>query len=280
LVVNTAVIGNYTQPNVGIMVPGILAQDQMQDGESVDLLGYFNGSMNVANRGGKSGVSVNFLDDGGATPLMANKPANSNSSAQYFLLTHLYQYFGMLLGCSMQMSGSAFPSYTGDASMFQVHKFMNLSKPELDYFITQVGLSAASFGVATADVMAVGMALNDTFNQRCSPPAAVIPSQGAQLQAICVNPSCPTATNAVCAQYDMAATMTESMASGSASATASGASESAMTSGMGSAGGAAGASGSTTGVVVSSGADALFVSTAMWGLLAATLASVFGFVVL
>src|ERR1700737_1114655 len=230
LVVNTAVIGNYTQPNVGVVVPGILASGQMQDGVSVVLLGYFNGSMMVTNRNGMAG-SVNFLDDGGAAPLKMNKPANGNSSAQYFLLTHLYQYFGVLLGCTMQMPGGVFSSYQGDASQYQVHKFMNLSKPEIDYFITQVGLSAASFGVATTDVMAVGKALNDTFNQRCSPPAAVIPAQGAQLQAICVNPACPTASNAVCALYEAAATMTGSMASGSASAMPSGASGSAGASG-------------------------------------------------
>src|SRR6202035_136716 len=65
LVVNTAVIGNYTQPNVGIMVPGILASGQMQDGVEVDLLKYFNGSLKTTNRNGVA-TSVNFLGDGGA----------------------------------------------------------------------------------------------------------------------------------------------------------------------------------------------------------------------
>src|SRR5271154_2137954 len=210
LIVNTAVIGNYTQPNVGIMDPGILASGQMQEGAPVDLLRYFNGSLMSTNVNGKAGT-VNFLDDGGATPLMMNKPANTNSSAQYFLLTHLYQYFGALLGCSMQGTGGVFSGYQGDPSQYQIHKFMNLSKPEMDYFITQVGLSAASFGAATSDVEAVGMALNDTFNMRCSPPTVVIPAQGSQLQAICINPDCPLASGAVCAQYDMAATMSASM---------------------------------------------------------------------
>lgn len=79
LVVNTAVIGNYTQPNVGIKVPGILASGQMQEGVEIDLLKYFNGSLMSTNRGGIPS-SVNFLDDGGATPLMQNKPANGQSS--------------------------------------------------------------------------------------------------------------------------------------------------------------------------------------------------------
>ena len=81
LVVNTAVIGNYTTPNVGISVPGILAPGTY-NGAAVDLLPYFNGGLASSNRGGSSGVSINFLDDGGATPLMMNMPSNGTSSNQ------------------------------------------------------------------------------------------------------------------------------------------------------------------------------------------------------
>lgn len=81
LVVNTAVIGNYTQPNVGIAVPGILAKG-MYNGTEVDLLPYFSGGLLSTNNGGSKGVSMNFLDDGGAVPLMMNKPANGTTSAQ------------------------------------------------------------------------------------------------------------------------------------------------------------------------------------------------------
>lgn len=49
---------------------------------------------------------------------MNNKPANDTSSNQYFLLTHLYEYFGALLGCTAYgMEG--FPAYGGDKSMYQ-----------------------------------------------------------------------------------------------------------------------------------------------------------------
>jgi len=270
LVVNTAVIGNYTQPNVGIMVPGILASGQMQEGVPIDLLKYFNGSLMSTNVGGNP-RSVNFLDDGGAAPLMMNKPANGNSSAQYFLLTHLYQYFGALLGCSMQGTGGVFSGYQGDPSQYQIHKFMNLSKPEMDYFITQVGLSAASFGVATSDVEAVGMALNDTFNMRCSPPTVVIPAQGSQLQAICINPDCPLASGAVCAQYEMAATMSASaMSSGASMSGTAGAS---MTGSMGS-----GTSGSAAaGSVPANGGTSVGSSVSVtWGLFTAAIFCVVG----
>ena len=81
LLVNTAIIGNYTQPNVGIKVPGILAPGNF-NGTAVNLLPYFNGGLNSSNRGGDVGVAINFLDDGGAAPLMKNSPATGKDSNQ------------------------------------------------------------------------------------------------------------------------------------------------------------------------------------------------------
>lgn len=82
LVVNTAVIGNYTKPNVGIMVPGILNPKGMYNGTAVNLLPYFDGGLASTNNGGSAGEVSNFLDDGGAVPLMMNKPANGTNSNQ------------------------------------------------------------------------------------------------------------------------------------------------------------------------------------------------------
>lgn len=82
LVVNTAVIGNYTQPNVGISVPGILNPNGMYEGEKVNLLPFFDGTLASTNEGGKMAVSKNFLDGGAAAPLMKNMPANDESSNQ------------------------------------------------------------------------------------------------------------------------------------------------------------------------------------------------------
>lgn len=81
LLVNTVVIGNYTKPNVGVKVPGILAPGK-HDNTSVNLLPYFDGALYSTNQGGNAGVSVNFLDDGGAVPLAMNKPANGTESNQ------------------------------------------------------------------------------------------------------------------------------------------------------------------------------------------------------
>ncbi|GAW20582.1 hypothetical protein ANO14919_100900 [Xylariales sp. No.14919] len=219
LVVNTVVIGNYTQPNVGVSVPGILAPGTY-DGADVNLLPYFTGELASSNRGGDHGVSVNFLDDGGAEPLKNNKPANTENSSQYFLITHLYQFFGSLLGCSKQgMPG--FDAYSGHASMYEVHKFMALDPTELGYFITQVGLAASSFGVADSDVQAVGTALTSLFDERCAPPTTVIPSQGAQLQAICIDDTCPLAAEATCASYEPVVEPSPVSSSASATPTAS-----------------------------------------------------------
>ncbi|CZT24923.1 uncharacterized protein RCC_10651 [Ramularia collo-cygni] len=200
LVVNTAVIGNYTQPNVGIAVPGILNPNGTYMGTPVNLVPYFDGSLASTNAGG-SAKSVNFLDDGGAAPLMMNKPANGTDSAQYMLLTHLYSYFGGLLGCTM-VGNDGFPAYAGDASQYKVHKFMALDANEVGYFIQQVGLSAASFGVTEDDVAAVGKALNDTFGYRCAPAAGVIPKDQVELQSICTAEDCPLSPNATCDAYD------------------------------------------------------------------------------
>ena len=101
------------------------------------------------------------------------------------LLTHLYSYFGVLLGCSM-VGKDSYPAYAGDKSMYDVHKYMGLGAAEVGYFIEQVGLAAASFGVADADVTAVGMALNSLFGYKCAAAATVVPSQGDALQAICI----------------------------------------------------------------------------------------------
>ncbi|UNI13945.1 hypothetical protein JDV02_000632 [Purpureocillium takamizusanense] len=198
LLVNTVVIGNYTMPNTGVMVPGILAKG-MQDGQEVNLLPYFTGGLKSTNKNGQA-ASVNFLDGGGAEPLKKNMPANDKSSRQYFLLTHLYQFFGSLLGCSMQgMTG--FDAYMGHTSMYEVHKFMGLGKAEMDYFIAQVAMAAKSFGVADDDIKAVGEALNNAFNMRCAAPTAVLKTAKPELQAICIADDCTKAKNATCDAY-------------------------------------------------------------------------------
>lgn len=206
-VVTRAALGNTTA-NAGLT--GIVNKGTY-NGTSVNLLPYFNGMLNSTNRGGSMGVSVNFLD---------------NSTNQMTLFTHLNEYFGSVLGCS-QYGMSGYPAYAGQASMLSVHQFMDLSSAQVSYFNTQVGLSALSFGVTMADVTIVGNALNSLFGYRCAPAATVIAAQGAQLQSICIDPSCPLANNSNCAAYPAvlkptAINGTNSTSSGTSTTTMSG----------------------------------------------------------
>ena len=105
------------------------------------------------------------------------------------LLTHLYSYFSLLLECSGGDSQPSYSAFTGDTSMYDVHKFMTLDAYEVQYFIEQVGLSAASFGVEATDVVAVGQALQKLFGYRCSPPTQVVPDKPNELQSICIEVS-------------------------------------------------------------------------------------------
>ncbi|PBP21136.1 hypothetical protein BUE80_DR008039 [Diplocarpon rosae] len=197
-VVNTAVVD--TESKTGTAVPGILAP-AVVDGKAVNLLPYFNGCLASTNAGGTP-KAVNFLDDGGAAPLMMNKPSNSNASRQYVLLTHLYEYFGSLLGCSQQGDPeSTFAKYSGHPSMYEVHKYMNLNHAEVTYFIEQVAAAALSFGVDSADLGPVGLALNQLFNYKCLPATEPVPGQGKETQSICSAQSCPILPSSTCDAY-------------------------------------------------------------------------------
>lgn len=195
LVVNTAVIGNYTAPNVGIIVPGILANGSF-NGEDVNLLPFFSGELETSNVNDIPS-KVNFLDGGGAKPIQMNMPAADTTSNQYFLLVHLYQLFGSLLGCSMQNSSSVFKPYSGDISMYTVHKFMKLNAAQVGYFIHQVGLSAASFGVSKEDVTTIGTALTTLFNQKCTKAVPLTPQSQPEAQSVCTADDC-TLKDGVC----------------------------------------------------------------------------------
>jgi hypothetical protein len=63
------------------MVSGILAKGTY-NGTAVDLAPYFTGGLASTNTGGNVGMSVNFLDGGGAAPLMKNMPADDTTSRQ------------------------------------------------------------------------------------------------------------------------------------------------------------------------------------------------------
>lgn len=82
LLVNTAVIGNYTQPNKNA-VPGILNPNATFNDKPVNLLKYFTGQIQSSNVNGTA-TAVNFLDGGGAAPLMNNTASNNTASNQKY----------------------------------------------------------------------------------------------------------------------------------------------------------------------------------------------------
>jgi hypothetical protein len=191
--VNTVVIGNYSATVTGTAVPGILAPADYM-GQKINFLGNFDGSLATSNVNNVPS-KVNFLDGGGAAPLLKSKSSNDPASKQDFLLNHLYQVFGALLGCSKQ-GGSTFPAYSGDKSLYETHKFMGLGEKQIDYFIAQVGAAALGFGVSVEDATAVGGVLKKTFNVQCSAPIKLGGLDGSQ--GMCVAKDCPSAEPRVC----------------------------------------------------------------------------------
>ncbi|KAI1189119.1 hypothetical protein F5B17DRAFT_392497 [Nemania serpens] len=203
LVLHSALLGPYSEYNT---VPvddftGALHPRQYQ-GSYVDLSVYFNGALASANTGKGHGEAVKFLDDGGLPLARQSKPGNGNThSNQYIFFTHVYSYFGTFLGCSM-LGTTAFPPYAGKASMYEVHKYMDLNAAELGYFIEQAVKGLISFGFSDADAQFVNATLSGKFNERCAPAEPIIPaSAGPQLQAICVAPDCALSPNDTCSAY-------------------------------------------------------------------------------
>ena len=186
--VNRVVVGNLSATANGKPVTGILAKQNFQ-GQAVDLAPFFTGAKATTNEGGVA-RAVNFLDDDkGSTALAEGKAAKNENSKQFFLLTHLYQVFGELIGCSKQ--GTTFKKYEGNPSMYETHKFMNLRKVDIDFFNDQVGQAAVSFGVTVEDATIVGNALDGLFNQKCSAPVKLVPSAAdVGFQSMCPGDGC------------------------------------------------------------------------------------------
>ena len=170
-VVNLAVLGDAE-----MNVPGILAQDG-------GLTGFFTGAAGNTTNRDDTPVSINFLD---------------GASNQETLLVHLYQFFGRFLGCS----AAGFPAYVGVADMYDVHKFMDITFDQNNYFIGQVGAAALALGVTANDVTTITSLMDTTFNTRCPPiitntflaPEILIGTN----PSICIDKSCPLAFNATC----------------------------------------------------------------------------------
>jgi hypothetical protein len=161
---------------------------------AVNLLPYFDGTYLSTNIGMPTGQSVNFLDGGGLAALREGMPAY-NEGVQDDMFSSFYIYFGNLLGCS----GLQTRDYAGITSMYEAHKFMYLSLPELSYFVSQLALAAESIGFNREDVDIITTSLLQMFGQRCSPTLDALEGQRPAKQAICTDESeegkCPVYQN-------------------------------------------------------------------------------------
>ena len=87
LFVNTGMVGNYTTPNVGIEVPGVIWPANFH-GKPIKQMPYFNGQIESSNVGVDKGhgVAINWLDGGGPEALRMNLTSFNQSSNQLFVL--------------------------------------------------------------------------------------------------------------------------------------------------------------------------------------------------
>jgi len=178
---------NGTYQSSGILDPNAIYRDPCFTVTPINLVPYFNGTYASSNRASHP-TAITFLDGGSTPALLSNVPAWSTSSNQYKLFTHLYEYFGIILGCT----DASFPQYSGSASQAQVHRFMDLPAPAMHYFIHNIYDAAVSLGVAgpdlvthVGDAISIGIALDNIFNKRCSPAQKIAPYQPAELQDVC-----------------------------------------------------------------------------------------------
>ncbi|EHK96557.1 putative enoyl-CoA hydratase, mitochondrial [Glarea lozoyensis 74030] len=121
--------------------------------------------------------------------------------AALLLVTHVWQYFGVLLNCSKQGIDPDFPAYKGNPSMYEVHKYMDLDPYEQGWFVDQLTQAAASIGFSAEDTTIWFNTMTGLFSSRCSPPT-VVGGLPPALNAICTHSSCPVAEGGDCALYN------------------------------------------------------------------------------
>jgi hypothetical protein len=85
--------------------------------------------------------------------------------------------------------------------MYDVHKFMNITLDQNNFFINQVGSAALALGVTDDDVTAIANVLDVTFNTRCPPDLTTSDGVPDFLvgtnPSICTDVTCPIAKNSV-----------------------------------------------------------------------------------
>ncbi|KAL5346479.1 hypothetical protein ACLOAV_008750 [Pseudogymnoascus australis] len=172
----------------------------VEGGHRVDLMPFFNGTLASTNLNNQP-VGINWLDDGGLTPLsdyLTDKTKSLTFSSRLF--GHFYTSFSRIFGCSLPPASPATPG--GSLNLAYAHKFMSLEFAEVAYFINQLTLAAEFYGFSEADAQALNTRMNSLYNSRCAQPVTFSSRQGPQLLSLCQDPSCPLAVpNSDCEAY-------------------------------------------------------------------------------
>ncbi|RAR13447.1 hypothetical protein DDE83_003178 [Stemphylium lycopersici] len=204
-VVSLAFEGGSSLDNVSSEATGILRPGTFKDMD-VDLLGYFNGSKSSTNVN-NAPIGINWLDQGGTDPLATFLAGNAEGldleegSNQYHLFGNFFVSFSHAFGCTLPPLPP--PNTSGPVSLAYAHKFMQLGYHQVGYFIDQLSLAAAHFGVSIQDVDTFRTSLNSRFNLRCAPAVPLGNSSPPELLSICQNPTCPLAVPVSdCAAYE------------------------------------------------------------------------------
>ncbi|KAM3438553.1 hypothetical protein NHJ13734_004113 [Beauveria thailandica] len=160
------------------------------DSKALYLRPYFDGTMNTTNLNDQA-VALNWLDGGGVDPLRAFINGTKDTADikkgtnQYTLFTHWYVAFGRIYGCSEvenfldQKYRTLMPAY--------VHKYMDLDKAKIAYFIRQLILASKYYGFTEQDANTLEQYMNNRYNIRCAPVDKNM------LNSICFAKDCPLA---------------------------------------------------------------------------------------
>ena len=197
-VIDRWVFGNFTPTQSDISVQGEHTGFISQTGEFTPIKQFFDGSLPSTNRNGIPS-KINFNDAGGRQTIAAGTLSKFPWSNQFKLFQHLYQYFGKMFDCSAYGTSTELPIYQGNPSMFDAHRFMNLTHETVSYLISQMELSMLSFGIPKDEVQPLISHIDTTFNRRCAPPSNILGSP--VLNSLCNGPDCPLAQGARCDLY-------------------------------------------------------------------------------
>ncbi|XWW99410.1 hypothetical protein V2A60_007420 [Cordyceps javanica] len=150
------------------------------EGEVVHLKKFFDGTTPTTNFN-DAAIKTDWLDGGGLDPLLAYL----NGTTKTTLFTHWYVAFGRIYGCTKveefldQPYRAMMPAY--------VHKYMDLKKHEVSYFIRQLTAASKQYGFTDSDANSLEQVMNGRYNIRCAP------AEKNTLYSICLDEDCPLA---------------------------------------------------------------------------------------